>query len=186
MTSVRTDLNTTETSLTPLSAHEISAQLSTIQATISGLQQQCSSGWPHVLGSTSGTVDQQSYLMRIMQSHMANTSAVVSELRTEVAAIKTKLHGLLSSPGGVCSGPMALSAFLLAISLVAIIIIVLASLGLAGVLPQVAAILVNTANSIWAIVSASIVTVICLISVLCISLIRHHKPLPIETRLTGN
>lgn len=116
---------------------------------------------------------------------MANTSAVVSELRTEVAAIKTKLHGL-SSPAGVCSGPMALSAFLLAISLVAIIIIVLASLGLAGVLPQVAAILVNTANSIWAIVSASIVTVICLISVLCVSLIRHNKPLPLETRLTGN
>lgn len=81
---------------------------------------------------------------------------------------------------------MALSAFLLAISLVAIIIIVLASLGLAGVLPQVAAILVNTANSIWAIVSASIVTVICLISVLCVSLIRHNKPLPLETRLTGN
>ncbi|CAG9045696.1 hypothetical protein NVRI1_00018 [Chlamydia abortus] len=184
MTSVRTDLNTTDTSLPPLSAHEISAQLSTIQATISGLQQQYSSGWPHVPGSTSGTID-HSYLMRIVQSHMANTSAVVSELRTEVAAIKTKLHGL-SSPVGVCSGPMALSAFLLAISLVAIIVIVLASLGLAGVLPQVAAILVNTANSIWAIVSASIVTVICLISVLCVSLIRHHKPLPIETRLTGN
>ncbi|AFS25191.1 hypothetical protein [Chlamydia psittaci] len=184
MTSVRTDLNTTETSLPPLSAHEISAQLSTIQAAVSGLQQQYSSGWTHVPGTASGTID-QSYLMRIMQSHMANTSAVVSELRTEVAAIKTKLHGL-SSPAGVCSGPMALSAFLLAISLVAIIIIVLASLGLAGVLPQVAAILVNTANSIWAIVSASIVTVICLISVLCVSLIRHNKPLPLETRLTGN
>ncbi|AFS20624.1 MULTISPECIES: hypothetical protein [Chlamydia] len=184
MTSVRTDLNTTETSLPPLSAHEISAQLSTIQAAVSGLQQQYSAGWTHVPGTASGTID-QSYLMRIMQSHMANTSAVVSELRTEVAAIKTKLHGL-SSPAGVCSGPMALSAFLLAISLVAIIIIVLASLGLAGVLPQVAAILVNTANSIWAIVSASIVTVICLISVLCVSLIRHNKPLPLETRLTGN
>ncbi|ADZ18305.1 hypothetical protein [Chlamydia psittaci] len=184
MTSVRTDLNTTETSLPPLSAHEISAQLSTIQAAVSGLQQQYSAGWTHVPGTASGTID-QSYLMRIMQSHMANTSAVVSELRTEVAAIKTKLHGL-SSPTGVCSGPMALSAFLLAISLVAIIIIVLASLGLAGVLPQVAAILVNTANSIWAIVSASIVTVICLISVLCVSLIRHNKPLPLETRLTGN
>ncbi|AFS28053.1 hypothetical protein [Chlamydia psittaci] len=184
MTSVRTDLNTTETSLPPLSAHEISAQLSTIQAAVSGLQQQYSAGWTHVPGTASGTID-QSYLMRIMQSHIANTSAVVSELRTEVAAIKTKLHGL-SSPAGVCSGPMALSAFLLAISLVAIIIIVLASLGLAGVLPQVAAILVNTANSIWAIVSASIVTVICLISVLCVSLIRHNKPLPLETRLTGN
>ncbi|EPJ24831.1 putative inclusion membrane protein C [Chlamydia psittaci 09DC78] len=184
MTSVRTDLNTTETSLPPLSAHEISAQLSTIQAAISGLQQQYSAGWTHLPGTASGTIE-QSYLMRIMQSHMANTSAVVSELRTEVAAIKTKLHGL-SSPAGVCSGPMALSAFLLAISLVAIIIIVLASLGLAGVLPQVAAILVNTANSIWAIVSASIVTVICLISVLCVSLIRHNKPLPLETRLTGN
>lgn len=184
MTSVRTDLNTTETSLPPLSAHEISAQLSTIQAAVSGLKQQYSAGWTHVPGTASGTID-QSYLMRIMQSHMANTSAVVSELRTEVAAIKTKLHGL-SSPAGVCSGPMALSAFLLAISLVAIIIIVLASLGLAGVLPQVAAILVNTANSIWAIVSASIVTVICLISVLCVSLIRHNKPLPLETRLTGN
>ncbi|AFS21508.1 hypothetical protein [Chlamydia psittaci] len=184
MTSVRTDLNTTETSLPPLSAHEISAQLSTIQAAVSGLQQQYSAGWTHVPGTASGTIE-QSYLMRIMQSHMANTSAVVSELRTEVAAIKTKLHGL-SSLAGVCSGPMALSAFLLAISLVAIIIIVLASLGLAGVLPQVAAILVNTANSIWAIVSASIVTVICLISVLCVSLIRHNKPLPLETRLTGN
>ncbi|AAP05234.1 hypothetical protein [Chlamydia caviae] len=186
MTSVRTDLTPGDTSLQSslLNPSDLTTQLSNLQTVLAGIQQQhpLNGGWPQ--HHPTGAAD-QNYLMRLMQSHMASTVSAVSELRTEVTAIKTKLHGL-STPANVCSGPMALAAFLLAISLVAIIIIVLASLGLAGILPQAAAILVNTANSIWAIVSASIVTVICLISVLCITLIRHHKPLPIETRPTGH
>ncbi|MEF9519981.1 hypothetical protein SBV45_04290 [Chlamydia crocodili] len=184
MTSVRNDLNPADTTLPSslLNPSDLATQLSNLQTTLAGIQQHPLGGWPQ---HPTGPGIDQNYLMRMMQSHMATTATSVAELRTEVTAIKTRLQGL-STPTGVCSGPMALASFLLAISLVAIIIIVLASLGLAGILPQAAAILVNTANSVWAIVSASIVTVICLISVLCVTLIRHHKPLPIETGPSGN
>ncbi|BAE81289.1 inclusion membrane protein [Chlamydia felis Fe/C-56] len=183
MTSVRNE-NPADTTLSSplLNASDLSSQLAALQAGLMGLQQTWGAHLP-VLPSASS--QDHNYLMRIMQSHMAATSGTVSELRTEVTAMKTRLQGL-SSPTGVCSGPMALAAFLLAISFVAIIIIVLASLGLAGVLPQASALLVNTSNTIWAIVSASIVAVICLVSVLCVTLIRHHRPLPIEVVSTGN
>ncbi|WP_375793389.1 hypothetical protein O1W69_04620 [Chlamydia sp. 12-01] len=186
MTSIRNDLHPADTTLQPplLSQGDIAVQLSNLQSTLAGIQQQSLAGWPPV--STMAPSLDQNYLMRLMQSHMSTTVASISELRTEVTAIKTKLQGL-STPTSVCSGPMALASFLLAISLVAVIIIILASLGLAGILPQAAAILVNSANAIWAIVSASIVAVICLISVLCVTLIRHHRPLPAETTSsTGN
>ncbi|WP_201456891.1 hypothetical protein [Chlamydia sp. 17-3921] len=100
----------------------------------------------------------------------------LAALKTEVAALKTTVSHA-GTPSGVCSGAMALTALLLAISFVAIIIIILAALGLAGILPQFALLLENHSNLIWAMVSASIVTVICLISVLCVTLIRH-KPTP--------
>ncbi|MEF9497155.1 hypothetical protein [Chlamydia sp. 04-14] len=184
MTSVRNDLNPADTTLPSslLNPSDLATQLSNLQTTLAGIQQHPLGGWQQ---HPQGPAIDQTYFTRMMQSHMATTTTTVSELRTEVTAIKTRLQGL-STPTGVCSGPMALASFLLAISFVAIIIIVLASLGLAGILPQAAAILVNTANSVWAIVSASIVTVICLISVLCVTLIRHHKPLPIETGPSAN
>lgn len=97
----------------------------------------------------------------------------LTALKAEVANIKASVSQ--SSAQTICSGAMALATLLLAISFVAIIIIVLAALALGGVLPQFAMLLESQANIIWAIVSASIVTMICLTSVLCVMLIKH-KP----------
>ncbi|KZN26729.1 hypothetical protein [Chlamydia pecorum] len=97
----------------------------------------------------------------------------LTALKADVANIKVSVSQ--SSAQTICSGAMALATLLLAISFVAIIIIVLAALALGGVLPQFAMLLESQANIIWAIVSASIVTMICLTSVLCVMLIKH-KP----------
>ncbi|WP_348664037.1 hypothetical protein [Chlamydia vaughanii] len=184
-----TDLNTTEnvSSSAPLLPGDIGQQLANMQALLAGLQQQHFPVWgappsqmQHPMGAPQAD---PSYYLRLVQTQMQTTGTAVADLRTEVTAIKSRLQSL-SAPATLCSGPMALAACLLAISFVAIIVIILASLGLAGVLPQVSAILVNTSNAIWTIVSASIVTVICLISVLCVTLIRHHKPITVEPGLS--
>lgn len=95
----------------------------------------------------------------------------VLDLQNDVVGIKQQLN----SSARVCSGPSVLVACLLAISLFAISIIVLASLGLAGILPQVVSLLVTQANMLWAVVSASIVTVICLTSVCSVFFIKPQK-----------
>ncbi|EPP34410.1 putative inclusion membrane protein C [Chlamydia ibidis] len=158
---------------------EILSRLSALQHSLANLQQQHISPWALPAQSSvfpspdagSSTI----HISRALQHHMQTTASSFSGLRNELAELRSKLHRI-SSPASICNGPMALAAFLLAVSFVAIIIITLASLGLAGLLPQVQVLLVNTANCIWSIVSASIITIICLISVLSITLIKHNKP----------
>lgn len=164
---------------TPLLPNELRQQLVNVQSMLAGLQNQL--GYCHFRQSpltpptTPVGYNDQLYWIRTTQSNVA----AISEIRNEVSSIKAKLQHL-ASPSSLCTGPMALATCLLAISFVAISVIVLSSLGLTGILPQVANLLVSKANAIWTIVSASIVTVICLISVLCVTLIRHHKPIVIE------
>ena len=175
MNPVCSDLtNDTSPSNPFLLQNEFRQSLMSLQSALAGIQNQMGYGLQMSLPSTAGYGD-PAYLIRTTQ----NNVSAISEIRTEVSAIKAKLQHL-TAPATLCTGPMALATCLLAISLVAIGIIVLSSLGLVGILPQVGAILVSTSNAIWTIVSASIVTVICLISVLCVTLIRHHKPVVIE------
>lgn len=154
--------------------NEFRQHLMSLQSMLAGIQNQIGYGLQMSPSSTTGYVD-STYLIRTTQ----NNVSAISEIRTEVSAIKAKLQHL-TTPTTLCTGPMALATCLLAISLVAIGVIVLSSLGLVGILPQVGAILVSTSNAIWTIVSASIIAVICLISVLCVTLIRHYKPTVIE------
>lgn len=97
----------------------------------------------------------------------------IADLKSELSFIKTKVRQTVPSSRALCSGPLFLIACLLAISLFAITIIILASLGLAGILPQMAVVMVSQANMLWAVVSASIVTTICLTSVCSVFFIKQ-------------
>ncbi|AHK63169.1 hypothetical protein [Chlamydia avium] len=174
MNPVCSDLTSDSSPSAPLLPSEFGQQLVSLQAMLANLQTQIGHAIrPSLTSPTSGY--DQLYLIRTTQ----NNVATIAEIRSEVSAIKAKLQHL-TTPATLCTGPTALATCLLAISLLAISIIVLSSLGLAGILPQVSSLLVSTANAVWTIVSASIVTVICLISVLCVTLIRHHKPVIAE------
>ncbi|EPP35861.1 hypothetical protein BOKEGFJH_00288 [Chlamydia avium] len=177
MNPVCSDLTSDSSPSAPLLPSEFGQQLVSLQAMLANLQTQIGYAIRQPLTSPTSPTSgyDQLYLIRTTQ----NNVATIAEIRSEVSAIKAKLQHL-TTPATLCTGPMALATCLLAISLLAISIIVLSSLGLAGILPQVSSLLVSTANAVWTIVSASIVTVICLISVLCVTLIRHHKPIIAE------
>lgn len=179
MTPLSHEVNTPSPTL-PSDMLDISKQLSSLQSMLSDMQQR-TLPWPSPLPPQyppmlpHSSID-PTYLIRLIQTHVQNTGTSIANLRAEIATTKVKLNSL-SSTASLCNGPMVLASCLLAISLVAILVIVLVSLGLCGILPQVVSLLLNKANAIWSIVSASIITAICLVSVLCMSLIRYNKPL---------
>lgn len=97
----------------------------------------------------------------------------IADLKSELAFLKSKVRQTNPTSRALCSGPSFLIACLLAISLFAITVIIFASLGLAGVLPQIGVLMVSHANMLWAVVSASIVTTICLTSVCSVFFIKQ-------------
>lgn len=96
----------------------------------------------------------------------------IADLKSELSFIKSKVRQS-SSAQALCSGPLFLVACLLAISLFAITVIILASLGLAGVLPQIGILMSSPSNMIWSVVSAAIVASICLVSVCSVLFIKQ-------------
>lgn len=99
----------------------------------------------------------------------------LSTLQTEVSALKKKLVQSSQTRGSLGLGPQFLAACLVAATILAVAVIVLVSLGLGGVLPFVLVCLAGSTNAIWAIVSASITTLICCVSIACIFLAKCDK-----------
>ncbi|AAF39346.1 hypothetical protein C6H88_02610 [Chlamydia muridarum str. Nigg] len=97
-------------------------------------------------------------------------------LQTEVSSLKKKLVQSNQPQGSSLGrGPQFLAACLVATTILAVAVIVLASLGLAGILPFVIVCLAGATNAVWAIVSASIVALICCTSIASIFLTKYDR-----------
>ena len=94
-------------------------------------------------------------------------------LQTEVSSLKKKLAQTTQTQGALGLGPLFLAACLVAATILAVAVIIFASLGLSGVLPFILVILAGSTNAIWAIVSASITTLICCVSIASIFLTKN-------------
>lgn len=157
---------------TPNSFDSVFSLIGQLQKSLSSLQNEVAySGQKHsTLAMDSAQVPGHSfskcdYAIQVLQHQ-------VLELKNEVACVKHQI----SVSSKILSGPSILVACLLAISLFAISIIVLGALGLAGILPQVVSLLSTQDNVLWAVVSASIIAVICLTSVFSVFCIKPTKP----------
>ncbi|WP_291894857.1 hypothetical protein [Chlamydia sp.] len=118
------------------------------------------------------------FTVPIYPQQLASMQNNLFALQTEVSSLKRRLIQSHQSRGPLGLGPLFLAACLGAVSIFAIAIIVLASLGLSGVLPFILICLSGATNTIWAIVSASITLLICCISIASIFLTKCEKMIP--------
>lgn len=165
--------SSTDLSRTLVSLSELQQFLSSIQRELRdllGSQTATTSFHPDGLPTIHPTPSREPPLRYAQQIQFLQDQ--IADLKSELSFVKSKVRQTLPTSRVLCTGPLFLIACLLAISLFAITVIILAALGLAGILPQINALMVSQANMLWAVVSASIVTAICLVSVCSVFFIK--------------
>ncbi|ANH79034.1 hypothetical protein [Candidatus Chlamydia sanziniae] len=106
--------------------------------------------------------------------------AELTSLRAELGLVRTSLLIPIKTSPRSRIGIITITAILLAISLLAVLIIVLAVLGFTGILPQVA-LLLGYSDLLWATISGSIVFVISAISVISLIITQQQRPITTHT-----
>lgn len=113
------------------------------------------------------------FTVPVYPQQLASMQNNLFTLQTEISSLKKKLAQTTQTQGALGLGPLFLAACLVAATILAVAVIIFASLGLSGVLPFILVILAGSTNAIWAIVSASITTLICCVSIASIFLTKN-------------